>query len=122
MSLAHLALASTMLLAQATDSTWLEPLPYQSAPAPSEQSFDWGRMIPVVSSALVPGSGQLLQGEWIKGIIHLGFAAACMTAIQLGASQTDGTYKIVGGLGLVGIGLWSPWDAFQSSAPGEPAP
>lgn len=123
MALAHLALASTMLVAQATDSVWLpaEPLPYQTTVVAEEPGFDWGRLIPVVTSMLVPGTGQLLEGEWVRGLVHLGFASACVAAIQLGTTQADSTYKIVGGIGLLGIGFWSPWDAFANAPKPEPA-
>lgn len=89
---------------------------YEMAPTPSvpeRQALDWPQYVPVASSLFVPGSGQLIQGEWLKGLAHLGFGAACLAATQFGANQPDGTLRLVGGIGLVGIGLWSPWEAYQ---------
>lgn len=112
-----LTLAAVTTIALATGS--LEPS-YELAPAPSvpeQQTVDWPQYIPVVSSLIVPGTGQVMQGEWLKGLAHLGFGAACFAATQLGGNQPDGTLRLVGGIGLVGIGLWSPWDAYQRVAP-----
>lgn len=96
---------------------------YELAPTPSvsqQQTVDWPQYVPVVTSLVVPGTGQVIQGEWLKGLAHLGFGAACLAATHFGASQPDGTLRLVGGIGLVGIGLWSPWDAFQRVAPQPP--
>lgn len=112
-----LTLAAITTLALATGP--LAPS-YEMAPAPSvptEQTIEWPQYIPVVSSLIVPGTGQVLQGEWLKGLAHLTFGAACLAATQYGANQTDGTLRLVGGIGLVGIGLWSPWDAYQRVTP-----
>lgn len=106
-----LAALTTFALAQASES-----IPdFQAAPAPlvqTQPTFDPSRYVPVVTSLVVPGSGQMLQGAWLKGLAHLGFCAACLAATQLGASQPDGTLRLAGSVGLVGVGLWSPWDAF----------
>ncbi|HEY9856661.1 MAG TPA: hypothetical protein V6D05_13040 [Stenomitos sp.] len=110
-----LAAATTLALASGT------PAPsYETAPTPSvpqQQTIEWPQYVPVAASLFVPGSGQLIQGEWLKGLAHLGFGAACLAATQFGANQSDGTLRLVGGIGLVGIGLWSPWDAYQRVAP-----
>jgi len=110
-----LAAATTIALATGSE------LPsYEAAPAPAipaHQTVEWPQYIPVAASLVVPGSGQVLQGEWLKGLAHLGFGAACLAATQFGANQPDGTLRLVGGIGLVGIGLWSPWDAYQRVAP-----
>lgn len=110
-----LAAATTLALATASVAPSYELAPTPSVP--EERAVEWPQYIPVATSLVVPGSGQLLQGEWMKGLAHLTFGAACLAATQLGANQTDGTLRLVGGIGLVGIGLWSPWEAFQRVAP-----
>lgn len=109
-----LAAATTIALA-----TGSEVPSYDTAPAPvvAQQTIEWPQYIPVAASLFVPGSGQVMQGEWLKGLAHLGFGAACLAATQIGANQPDGTLRLVGGIGLVGIGIWSPWDAYQRVAP-----
>lgn len=112
-----LMLAAVTTLALATGP--LAPS-YEMSPTPSvpdEPSIEWQHYVPVGASLLVPGSGQMIQGEWLKGLLHLGFGAACLAATQLGANQSDGTLRLVGGIGLVGIGLWSPWEAYLRVAP-----
>lgn len=115
-----LAAATTLALATGTVAPSYELAPTPSVP--EQQTVEWTQYIPVATSLVVPGSGQVIQGEWLKGLAHLTFGAACLAATQLGASQPDGTLRLVGGIGLVGIGLWSPWEAFQRVAPQEATP
>lgn len=112
-----LTLAAATTLALATGSGVPS---FETAPAPSvpeQRTIEWPQYVPVVTSLVVPGTGQMIQGEWLKGLAHLGFGAACLAATQFGANQPDGTLKLVGGIGMVGIGLWSPWDAYQHVVP-----
>lgn len=102
---------------------------YETAPVPRvmvdslDAGPDWTAFVPVVASAIVPGSGQLMQGDWGKGLLHLGFGAACLAAIQLGGDQPGGTVKLIGGIGLMGIGFWSPWEAYVTATrPPEASP
>ena len=70
--------------------------------------------LPVASSLVVPGSGQAMQGRWEKGVTHLGLMAVSLVAFKAGSEQGDRPMQVLGGLGLVGIALWSPWDAYQA--------
>ncbi|MNK65439.1 LysM domain/BON superfamily protein [compost metagenome] len=69
--------------------------------------------LPVASSLIVPGSGQAMQGRWEQGLSHLGLMAVSLMAFKAGSEQGDRSLQVLGGLGLVGITLWSPWDTFQ---------
>lgn len=111
----NIAAATTIALATGPVAPSYEMAPTPEVPA--RQTIGWTNYLPVATSLVVPGSGQVIQGEWVKGLIHMSFGAACLAATQFGANQPDGTLRLVGGLGLVGIGLWSPWDALQRVAP-----
>lgn len=106
-----LAAITTLTLAQATDSI----LGAQAFPSDAvvQEAPAWQRFVPVVSSGILPGTGQMMQGEWGKALIHLGFSTLCMTALQLGSNRKDPNYQLMGGLGAVAIGLWSPWEAYS---------
>ncbi|MNL57598.1 hypothetical protein D3C87_1811730 [compost metagenome] len=81
---------------------------------------DWTQYVPVGASFVVPGSGQVLQGELLKGLTHLGFAAVCLGLTQVGSGSQAQALRVAGGVGLVGIGLWSPWDAFAKATAPRP--
>ncbi len=70
-------------------------------------------MLPAAASLLVPGSGQLLRGDRESGFSHLGLAAFSLGAIYLGNQGSDPGLRWAGGVGLVGISLWSAWDAYR---------
>lgn len=75
--------------------------------------------LPVATSLVVPGSGQALQGRWEKGMVHLGVMAVSLMAFKSGTEQGDRPLQILGGAGLLGITLWSPWDAYLGLPPPE---
>ncbi|HEY9900475.1 MAG TPA: hypothetical protein V6D00_14965 [Pantanalinema sp.] len=96
---------------------------FEAAPVPQvrqEAAPDWTHYVPVGASFVVPGTGQVLQGDLLKGLSHLGFAAVCLGLTQLGSGSSDQALRVAGGVGLVGIGLWSPWDAFTKAAGSRP--
>mgnify|MGYP001245787042 CR=1 FL=1 len=78
----------------------------------ASRSFDL-TYLPVASSLIVPGSGQAMQGRWERGLTHLGLMAVSLMAFKAGSEQGDRPLQALGGLGVVGITLWSPWDAFH---------
>jgi hypothetical protein len=109
------AVAMTFMLAQASDSV---PVTEDaSAVIAVHAEPGWQRYVPVAASIVVPGSGQIMQGEWLKGLLHLGIGAAFLAASQYGNGQIDPTWRLIGGVGLIGIGVWSPWDAYLHAAP-----
>ena len=91
-------------------------LPSPVAEAPRNLGY-----LPVATSLVVPGSGQMLQGNWEKGLTHLGVMSVSLLAFKTGAEQGDRPMQLLGGLGLLGITLWSPWDAYQSRPAVEPS-
>lgn len=93
-----------------------EPMPVLEWPSPEPAHSRSLGYLPVATSLVAPGSGQLLQGDWEKGFTHLGVMAVSLLAFKSGAEQGDRPMQVLAGLGLVGITLWSPWDAFQSEA------
>ncbi|MBO9539854.1 hypothetical protein J7643_04580 [bacterium] len=112
MALMIAALTTTLALSGAASGFENAPVPeVRQQPAP-----DWTQYVPVGASFVVPGSGQFLQGDVLKGLTHLGFAAVCLGLTQLGTGSQDQTLRVAGGVGLVGIGLWSPWDAFAKAS------
>lgn len=110
MSLIIAALA-TITLAQSPDSILTEPV--YPPDAIIAETPAWQRFVPAVSSLIVPGTGQMLQGEWGKGWLHLGVSSLCLAAIQYGAGRKDFNYQFIGGVGALAIGLWSPWEAWE---------
>lgn len=82
-----------------------------SAVSPRAAALDL-TYLPVATSLVVPGSGQAIQGHWEKGLVHLGVMAVSMMAFKSGIDQGDRSLQILGGAGLLGITLWSPWDAY----------
>ena len=115
-----LAAFTTFTLAQATDSAYAnQALPQE---AKVEQAPLWQKSVPVIASAILPGTGQFLEGEWGKGLLHLGISTLCYAAMQLGASRQDANYQFIGGAGAIAIGLWSPWEAYlEENRPREGA-
>lgn len=116
MALMIAALTTTLALSGAAPS-------FGDAPVPEVRTqavLDWTQFVPVGASFVVPGSGQVLQGDMLKGLAHLGFAAVCLGLTQLGSGQQDQALRVVGGVGLVGIGVWSPWDAFTRASKPQP--
>lgn len=115
MALMIAALTTTLALSSASPA-------FDAAPVPDvrSQETDWTSYLPVGASFVVPGSGQVIQGDLLKGVAHLGFAAVCLGLTQLGSGSQDQTMRLVGGVGLVGIGLWSPWDAYAKAAKPQP--
>lgn len=103
----------------------LEPEPVTPAPtpeptpdAPMALPAAGGRVSPywpAAASLVLPGSAQLARGDWDRGIAHLGLTALSLGAFQLGARNADPGLQWTAGLGLVGISLWSAWDAFQQA-------
>ena len=93
----------------------LEPVavaPISLPAAPSRISPYW----PAAASLILPGSAQLARGDWDRGISHLGLSALSLGAYQVGVRSADPSLQWTGGLGLVGISLWSAWDAYQRAA------
>lgn len=91
-----------------------EPMPVLELSEPELASSRHLAYLPVATSLVVPGSGQMLQGDWEKGLAHLGVMTVSFLALKTGAEQGDRPMQVLGGLGLVGITLWSPWQAFQT--------
>ena len=116
-----LAAFTTFTLARATDSAYADQAFPQEVVV--EQAPLWQRSVPVVASAILPGTGQFLEGEWGKGLLHLGVSALCYAAMQLGASRHDANYQFIGGVGAIAIGIWSPWEAYlEENRPREGTP
>lgn len=89
-------------------------LPQASAPG----AWDY---LPVATSLVVPGSGQTLQGRWEKGLVHMGVMAASLMAFKSGTDQGDRPLQVMAGVGLLGITLWSPWDAYLGLPTSNPS-
>lgn len=85
------------------------------APPPAWQTY-----APIAASALLPGSGQVWQGQWAKGVGQLGAVALCLAAIGYSESQqgntasamgADGSVRVFASAGLLALAIWSPLDA-----------
>lgn len=94
----------------------VEPSPEPLAIATVSLPVTQGRHSPywlAAASLVVPGSGQVIRGDWERGLSHLGLTALSLSAFQLGSRNADPGLQWAGGLGLVGISLWSAWDAYR---------
>ncbi len=80
----------------------------------TSRPLEWLDYVPVGSSLLIAGSGQMMQGQWQKGATHLSLMALSLLAFKSASDQGDRPIQVLSGLGLVGIALWSPWDAFMA--------
>jgi len=81
------------------------------------EAVDWRSLswhyAPVAASALLAGSGQMLQGEWQKGWGHLLLSGIFYEAAQDGTNRSDNLLRFVGAAGLCAIGAYSVYDAFR---------
>lgn len=73
--------------------------------------------ISAAASLLVPGSGQVVRGDWERGLAHLGVAAFSLGALDVGNQGADLGLRWAGSLALVGVSLWSAWDAYRGLEP-----
>jgi len=102
-----------------------------ASPSAAPATPDW---TPVAASAILPGAGQYLQGQQPKAIAHLGAAAACLAAFTYaqwqganttGAAGAAPNVKNLASIGLIGLSIWSPLDAWlfqqRHGAQHEPA-
>lgn len=96
-----------------------EPVAFEASAAAARPPA-WQAYAPVAASALVPGSGQLWQGQVAKGVGQLGAAALCLAAIGYSQSQigntaspmgSDGGVRVLASAGLLALAIWSPLDA-----------
>ena len=76
---------------------------------------------PAAMSLVVPGSGQLFQGQLEKGAWHLAASAALwwlmaqaesQQANVTGPTSTGTNVRVMSALGLLGLAVWSPLDAW----------
>jgi phage tail protein X len=114
-----------------TPETTPSPIPNPPAADPPSltvtQSFaprplEWLDFVPVGSSLVIAGSGQMMQGRWDKGGTHLSLMALSLLAFKTASDQGDRPMQALSGLGLLGIALWSPWDAFLNLSHGAASP
>ncbi len=101
-----------------------------ATPSISPAYPDW---TPVAASAILPGSGQYMQGQQLKAMGHLGTVAACLAAFtyaQLQSADTSGptgtapNVRNFANAGLLGLAIWSPLDAwlFQQRGKAQESP
>mgnify|MGYP001443621609 CR=1 FL=1 len=97
-----------------------------TAPIAAPQGFLTERkVLPSAMSLIVPGSGQFVQGQFEKGALHLGAAAALgLLMIHADAQQSNvstavgsgANVRMMSAVGLLGLALWSPLDAWLFGA------
>lgn len=95
-------------------------------PVLTESSFLSDRKtLPAAMSLVVPGSGQLLQGQHEKGLLHLAAAGTLLLLMTnaesqqnnvTGPSSTGANVRVMSAVGLLGLALWSPLDAWLFGA------
>lgn len=73
--------------------------------------------ISAAASLLLPGSGQVVRGDWDRGLAHLGVTAFSLGALHVGNQGADFGLRWAGSIALVGISLWSAWDAYRAHEP-----
>lgn len=120
-----IALAMACQLASAPALTALSP---QSAEAShditvgSRSAFLVERQaLPAVMSFVVPGSGQVSQGRYERGLLHLAAAGTLWLLMSnaesqqnnlMGPTGTGANVRVISALGLLGLTVWSPLDAW----------
>lgn len=117
----QLAAAPTLVATSAP----LAEAPSES-PVAAETSFlSDRRTLPAAMSLVVPGSGQLLQGQHEKGLLHLAAAGTLLLLMTNAESQqsnltgptsTGANVRVMSAVGLLGLALWSPLDAWLFEA------
>lgn len=101
-------------------TTQVQPTTIQTAPAPIQsqpQNSIVGRKNPWISgigSFLIPGLGQVYNGEYLKGALFFGGFIASYALVMAGASG-EPELATIGGLVLSGVWLWNVIDAPLSS-------
>lgn len=89
-----------------------------ASPSTTLEKPDW---TPVVASAILPGSGQWLEGQPPKAIGQFGAALACLASLVYAQNQSSNTTGVAGATpnvrifataGLAGLAIWSPLDAW----------
>ncbi|MNL53160.1 hypothetical protein D3C87_1763860 [compost metagenome] len=89
-----------------------------ASPSAVPSKPDW---TPIAASAVLPGSGQYLQGQQAKAIGHLGAVLACLGAFTYAQVQSADTTGAAGAApnirnlasaALLGLAIWSPLDAW----------
>lgn len=101
-------------------TTQVQPTTIQTAPAPIQsqpQNSIVGRKNPWISgigSFLIPGLGQVYNGEYLKGALFFGGFIASYALVMAGASG-EPELAAIGGLVLSGVWLWNVIDAPLSS-------
>lgn len=93
--------------------------------APSQSLLTDRKTLPAAMSLVVPGSGQLMQGRFEKGALHLG-AATLLGILMIhgdsqqanvsGAAGSGANVRMLSGAALLGLALWSPLDAWLFGA------
>lgn len=78
------------------------------------------RMTFALMAAAVPGSAQLIQGRWLPGGLHLGSALALGAVGLAGWAGNVNGAKWIAAIGLLGLSIYSPIDAYFAEPP-EPA-
>jgi phage tail protein X len=101
------------------------PPPPLASPAPTPEPLADARIslpetesrvspyLPAAASLIVPGSAQIARGDWDRGLTHLGLSGLALGASLVGNQNADSSLQWTGGLSLIGISLWSAWDAYQ---------
>lgn len=89
-----------------------EPEPVMTLPeAPTLQAGP-NPWVAAGASTLFPGTGQALNGNWVRGGLYAGAALALYGASLYGRSAGDATISRASGIALLGISLAAPIDAY----------
>lgn len=95
------------------DSTAARPTPNVSdAGQPSRNSGANNRWIATALSAVLPGAGQLYNGELTRGVGYLGLNFALIGTGFYGRFYGQNQLTTAAAIGLVGLNLISPLDAY----------
>lgn len=109
----------------------VEPESEQALSTPPASLLTDRKTLPAAMSLVVPGSGQLLQGQNEKGALHLAAAGTLLLLMATADAQKDnvsspsGTganVRVLSALGLLGLALWSPVDAWLFGANNATSP
>ena len=100
----------------------------ESVPSPEPRKSDFlseRPVFPAAVSLVVPGSGQLMQGRFQQGALQLGAASLLALLMVHGESQqanltgaagSGANVRTLSAVGLLGLAVWSPLDAWLFGA------
>lgn len=78
---------------------------------------DADRVTFAILAAAVPGSSQLIQGRMLEGGLHLGGAVVLGSIGLFGWASDIEAAKWVSAIGLLGLSIYSPIDAYYANPP-----